>query len=249
MKNCYNKKKKKHLFCLAMKQIIIDNIKCNFFIKGTNAPVFIYINEPSIPVGGSQIIDCIEKINPQSNYIFIEVFIENWDRNLSPWFAKGNNNRIFAGEGSNTLNWLSNNLIPYIKQNYKEHRELFLTGYSLSGLFALWALYETNIFDGIACCSGSLWFPMWEKYMFEKSLKRESIIYLSLGGKEEKTKNPTMTSVGDNTRQQLKLLKKDSLTKAATLEMNPGGHFSDTANRVAKGINWLMSFCINTKSV
>lgn len=225
-----------------MRQLFIDNKKCNIFIKGTRAPVFIYINAPSIPVGGSQIVDCLGKINPKSNYIFIEIFIDNWDKNLSPWFAKSLNNRKFAGEGSKTLDWLLNNIIPYIKQNFEEHKEVFLTGYSLSGLFALWALYETEIFDGIACCSGSLWFPDWEKYMLENTLKKESIIYLSLGGKEEKTKNPLMVSVGDNTRQQLKILKKDSLTKAVTLEMNPGGHFADTANRVAKGINWLMRF-------
>ncbi|MBP5469982.1 MAG: alpha/beta hydrolase [Candidatus Riflebacteria bacterium] len=225
-----------------MEQLFIDNKKCNIFLKGTRTPVFIYINEPSIPVGGSQIIECLEKINPQSNYIFIEILIDNWDKNLSPWFAKSKNNRVFAGEGTKTLEWLLNNLIPYIKQNFEEHKEVFLTGYSLSGLFALWALYETEDFDGIACCSGSLWFPDWEKYMLENSLKKESIIYLSLGGKEEKTKNPLMVSVGDNTRQQLKILKKDSLTKAVSLEMNPGGHFADTANRVAKGINWLMRF-------
>ena len=66
------------------------------------------------------------------------------------------------------------------------------------------------------------------------------IVYISLGGKEETTKNPVMQSVGVRTRNQLKLLKADPNCIAATLEMNPGGHFSDTANRIAKGIAYVL---------
>lgn len=222
-----------------MNNIKIDNINCNIHVKSENAPVFIYINESSIPNGAREIINSLENINNKNNYIFIEIFIDNWDENLSPW-SINLIKRNFAGNGKQTLNWLIKNLIPYINNIFKEHQGIYLTGYSLSGLFALWALYETDIFDGIACCSGSLWFPNWNQYILDKKINHNALIYLSLGGKEESTKNPLMSSVGKNTRNQFQILKNNLFVKSVTLEMNPGGHFSDTATRVAKGINWLI---------
>ena len=223
-----------------MKNIKIDNKICNIYFKKEKAPVFIYINEPSISVGATEIINALENINKINEYIFIEILIDNWDENLSPWQIETNNNRSFAGNGPKTLNWLLNNIIPYINNNFKEHQEIYLTGYSLSGLFSLWSLYETDIFAGIACCSGSLWFPKWEEFILKNKIKHNALVYLSLGGKEERTKNPLMASVGENTRNQLKILKNNPFVKSVILEMNPGGHFSDTAMRVAKSINWIL---------
>ena len=222
-----------------MQQIVIDNRICNVHAKGKKAPVFIYVNAPSIPFGAKQIAEAFEKINNKDDYIFIEIYIDDWDKNLSPWAIKTINNREFAGDGPQTLKWIINNIIPYINQFYNEHEDIYLTGYSLSGLFALWSLYNSDVFDGALCCSGSLWFPQWDEYALNNRIKKKSLVYLSLGGKEEKTKNPLMASVGDNTRNQLKILKNNPLIKSVILEMNPGGHFADTAMRVAKGINWV----------
>lgn len=79
-----------------------------------------------------------------------------------------------------------NDLIPKLKADYGVDREIYLIGYSLAGLFALWTAYETDIFSAIASCSGSLWFEQWDEYVLHHQIKHESNIYLSLGGKEEK---------------------------------------------------------------
>lgn len=39
------------------------------------------------------------------------------------------------------------------------HKTYYLGGYSLAGLFSLWAAYQTNLFAGIAAASPSVWFP------------------------------------------------------------------------------------------
>ena len=131
--------------------------------------------------------------------------------------------------------------VPYIDRTYHvKEQEHWLAGYSLAGLFALWSAYECDIFSGIACCSGSLWFKNWDIYMREHTLKRKCSVYLSLGGKEEKTKNAVMATVGDRTREQEKLLLEDPLAERVVLEWNPGGHFADSGKRLAKGIKWLM---------
>ena len=222
-----------------MQQIVIDNKICNIHSKGEKAPVFIYVNEPSIPIGARQITEALEQINSNLEYTFVEILINDWDNNLSPWHEK-TNNREFNGNALQTLNWITEKIIPYINSFYNAPEEIYLTGYSLSGLFALWAIYNTDIFDGAVCCSGSLWFPHWDEFILKNRIKKKSLVYLSLGGKEERTKNPLMASVGINTRNQHSILKKESLIKSVILEMNPGGHFADTAMRVAKGINWII---------
>ena len=65
-------------------------------------------------------------------------------------------------------------------------------------------------------------------------------MYLSLGDKEEKTRNPVMRTVGDNIRRQYKILQGDAYVKECTLEMNQGNHFKDPDIRTAKGFAWLL---------
>ncbi|MFR9100684.1 MAG: alpha/beta hydrolase-fold protein, partial [Anaerostipes hadrus] len=124
--------------------------------------------------------------------------------------------------------------------DYGVDREIYLIGYSLAGLFALWTAYETDIFSAIASCSGSLWFEQWDEYVLHHQIKHESNIYLSLGGKEEKTKNPVMARVGDRTRTQEQILRNDPKVKHTTLEFNSGGHFADAQKRLAKAVKWLL---------
>ena len=73
-----------------------------------------------------------------------------------------------------------------------------------------------------------LWFPGWLEFIENHSPAVKSI-YLSLGKKEEKTRNKTMAAVGDNIRRQYDMLIQHDLD--VTLEWNEGNHFTDgTAN-------------------
>ena len=67
-----------------------------------------------------------------------------------------------------------------------------------------------------------------------------SNIYLSLGDREEKTKNSVMKTVGDNIRA-LSEIYSDSGIKNY-LEWNEGNHFKDADIRTAKAFAW----CINS---
>ena len=64
-------------------------------------------------------------------------------------------------------------------------------------------------------------------------------IYLSMGLKEEKTRNRVMATVGDNIRRQYELLLSQDIS---TLEWNEGNHFTVPALRTAKGFAW----CVET---
>ncbi|MBQ6125309.1 MAG: hypothetical protein IJL13_07895, partial [Spirochaetales bacterium] len=61
-----------------------------------------------------------------------------------------------------------------------------------------------------------------------------SKVYLSLGDREAKTRNPVMSTVQDNTEKMAELLKKRGAD--VSYELNPGNHFQDPELRMAKGI-------------
>ena len=63
-------------------------------------------------------------------------------------------------------------------------------------------------------------------------------IYLSLGDKEEKTKNPVMSQVGNAIREGYEILKENHIN--CTLEWNQGNHFKEPELRTAKGFAWLL---------
>ena len=63
-------------------------------------------------------------------------------------------------------------------------------------------------------------------------------VYLSLGDKEENTKNAVMATVGDNIRPLHSRLIERSAD--CTLEWNSGGHFKDADLHTAKAFQWVM---------
>ena len=109
-----------------------------------------------------------EAIHQQTAHTFLlaAVQVEHWNDDLSPWPAPPVwGKQWFGGRAGNTLTWLEQAL-PVIRQRYsiKEDCKVVLGGYSLAGLFALWAATQMNTLYGVAAASPSVWFPGWPKY-------------------------------------------------------------------------------------
>lgn len=162
----------------------------------------------------------------------IAVSINNWNNDLSPWeapavFGKEN----FGGDASRTLGEL-------LKLCDDKGKKYYIGGYSLAGLFALWAAYQTDIFDGVAAASPSMWFPGFDDYMKKSEIKTDTV-YLSIGDREEKARNPVMATVGDRIREAHSLLKERNVN--CILEWNEGNHFKDADIRTAKAFAWVLN--------
>lgn len=180
----------------------------------------------------------VEKIKELSDKPFslVAFMIKDWNQELTPWSAPPVFGKIPFGNGAtDTLEFIITQLLPVIQ---KETPHVILGGYSLAGLFALWAGYQSDKFEGIAAVSPSVWYPQWIEYASEHKPLAKSI-YLSLGDKEEKTKNPVMAQVGNAIRRQYELLT-DQIDNTI-LEWNPGNHFVDSEKRTAKGFAWVMN--------
>ncbi|MBQ6494259.1 MAG: hypothetical protein IJI92_10395 [Erysipelotrichaceae bacterium] len=174
------------------------------------------------------------------DFILAHIAIEDWNRDLSPWpappvFGK----QSFAGKADDHLKKLKEDIVPFIlEQTDEKISSVYLAGYSLAGLFALYSAFNCDLFDGIASVSGSLWYPDLDEYIrTHKISDRIKKIYFSLGDKENKTKNPLMATVADKTEMISQLLSERIET---IYEINEGDHFKDPDLRVAKGIRWLL---------
>ena len=163
-----------------------------------------------------------------TTFTLVAFRIRNWNVELSPWKAPAVFGREDFGEGaSNTLCYVLDELVTRFKGN-----RYCLGGYSLAGLFALWSGYQTDVFSSIVGASPSVWFPKWIEYADRHQMKANRV-YLSLGDKETKARNPIMARVGECIERMHKLLDCEKM-----VEWNEGNHFKDNAIRTAKGLAW-----------
>ena len=172
------------------------------------------------------------------SFLFAAVPVKNWNDELSPWEAPAVwGTQGFGGNAMDTLRFLMEQVIPTLKQQYPlpENVKIILGGYSLAGLFALWASTQTDLFYGVAAASPSVWFPDWMEFEQQHPIQAQHI-YLSLGDKEERTKNAVMAAVVDNIRTLHSRLAERGAD--CTLEWNSGGHFKDAGLRTAKAFRW-----------
>ena len=169
-------------------------------------------------------------------FSLVAFMIKDWNQELTPWAAPPVFGRIPFGSGAEkTLEFITSQLLPEVQENIPH---IILGGYSLAGLFALWAGYQTDKFEAIAAASPSVWYPQWIDYASENRPLAKSV-YLSLGDKEEKAKNPIMAQVGNAIRKLHELLMEQEIN--TILEWNAGNHFVDSDKRMAKGFAWAIN--------
>lgn len=166
------------------------------------------------------------------DFQFIAVKVDNWNQELTPWKAPA----VFGNENFGDGAWQT--LKEILKICTDKNKIYYIGGYSLSGLFALWASCQTDIFYGVAAASPSVWFPGFVEYLKDQKIKSKSV-YLSLGDKEEKTKSPVMSNVGDCLRKLYAWMQTEEVQCA--LEWNQGGHFKDPVLRIAKAFAWVLN--------
>ena len=172
-------------------------------------------------------------------YLLVTIELTDWTVELLPW-PDGNISRDpEAGKhGQETLQYILEELVPELRRRYGP-LPVILGGYSLGGLFALWASCRTDAFAAVAAASPSVWVHGWLPFA-RKNPPRAARIYLSLGDREEKVKNQAIARVGDNLRGYYDLLQRQLGPDSCTLVCEPGGHFSDNAARLARAFAWCL---------
>ena len=223
-------------------EMVICGKKCILYLNENAEYILIQpVDENDISVLDNEVKHIEE--NTDRNFSLVAFKIEDWNSELTPWempLLRGKGN--FGDGAAGTLEFIKNELIPALSEyTNTENKEIkyILGGYSLAGLFSLWSGYQTDVFEGIAAVSPSVWYKGWIEYVeAEKPLSEK--IYLSLGDTEETTKHQILSKIGENIRKQHEILEKSENVKTV-LEWNEGNHFKNPDIRTAKGFLWVIN--------
>lgn len=181
----------------------------------------------------------------------VNIGVDLWEENFSPWcaprvFAKGPN---FGDGAQKTLDTLINQVIPWAESELAESPAYrMLVGYSLAGLFSLWAgVSQSHVdapvatFQRIGAVSGSFWFPDLLDYV-DQQLSGGAVglthAYLSLGDREARTPNPQIMHVRENAELLASRFENAGIT--SLFELNRGNHFQNVEGRMQKALDWLV---------
>ena len=165
----------------------------------------------------------------------------DWNRQLSPWPATRafRGEEDFAGEATLYLKELTENILPAVEKTLlipPTYRAI--SGYSMAGLFAVYALYHTDLFAQAASISGSLWYDDFADFLkTNQPVKVPERIYFSLGDRESAVRNQRLARVGSCTTEAAQIMQE--LGVKTIFEWNPGNHFAEVPERMAKGIRWI----------
>lgn len=179
---------------------------------------------------------------PGSEAALITVSVPDWNRDLTPWEAPA----VFRGAppfGNGADAYLEE--LIHITGEVEERAGLApsvraLAGYSLAGLFAVYAAFRTDRFSLFGSASGSLWYPGFLDYMAKTPFAgAPRAAYFSVGDREKAAKNPLMKTVEEKTEKAAALFSARGIP--SIFEKNPGNHFVDGPLRTAKALRWLLS--------
>ena len=166
-----------------------------------------------------------------------------WDHDMTPWCMGpiSKHDTPCTGGADDYLRLLTETILPEVEKRLDGAIPWRgLAGYSLAGLFAVYAMYRTDVFSRFASISGSLWFPGINEYIQTHSFRRKpDCLYFSLGEKECRTKNPYLKCVRRNTEEIVSFFQTQEID--TSFELNSGNHFKDAAMRSAKGISWILN--------
>ena len=166
----------------------------------------------------------------------------DWNADLSPWEIPPlrKNDRPFSGKADLYVKFIEEKALPAILQKLSSAPTCtVLAGYSLAGLFALYAPHKTKIFPRIVAASPSAWFPRFVDFVKSTPFEiKPDRIYLSLGDRESKTKNPLLSTVQANAENLENFYTSQKIK--SIFELNDGNHFVDNELRLAKGIRWVL---------
>lgn len=166
----------------------------------------------------------------------------NWNHDMTPWYCPPLSARDApcTGGADAYLRLLLEEILPEAKGRTKGVPPYTgIAGYSLAGLFAVYALYRCDAFSAAASVSGSLWFPGFRDYVLAHDLRRTPRrVYLSLGDREARTKNRLLRTAQSSTEEIAAHYAQLGLP--VTWELNPGNHFKDAPRRSAKGIKAIL---------
>ena len=176
---------------------------------------------------------------------FVVIEDVNWNDDLTPWPAEGvfKKAKPFGDRAAGFLDKLTHDIIPQAESDMAivGAAERTILGVSLSGLFAVWSMFETDAFTNAISISGSLWYDGFLEWMEEQTLSpRIKKVCMLLGEKEKNAKDKRMATVEDKTVAAADVIRAKSRATVIS-ELVEGTHFSPIMPRLEKAFEVFFS--------
>ena len=218
-------------FCVEDKKITL------YGAENGGAPV-VYLN--TVMNEGERVFEACKALNCPL-FVLAAVSGLDWDRDMSPWAIPpiSKDDTPCSGGADAYMELLTGSVMPEVERLIGSGEYNALAGYSLAGLFAVYALYKTSVFSKVASASGSFWFNGFDEYAAKNEfLDSPKCIYFSLGDREAKTKNPILQTVEERTHDLQARCEKKGIK--SVFVSNKGNHFQNAVPRMANGIKWIL---------
>ena len=210
-----------------------------FSCSESESPI-IYLN--TFSGEGQEVFEAVQATGCPT-FTLVAISDLDWNHDMVPWDSPPafKNSEPCTGGANDYLRLLIEEIIPTAEKEITGVPSWRgIAGYSLAGLFALYAIYQTDLFSRVGSMSGSLWFPSMKEYIFSHEPKQwPDRIYFSLGDKESTTRNLILRSVRQNTEEIQSFFQDKGID--TVFQLSPGNHYNHAVERTAAGIAWLLN--------
>lgn len=179
---------------------------------------------------------------PACSLVSITVPKTKWNDIMAPWRTPGHYPAFLrcSGGAPAYLKTLIETILPQAEAAIGSVGWRAVAGYSLAGLFALYALCESSeIFSRACLVSGSFWYPDLKDWFFDHlpAVLPQSI-YFSTSLAEFHSKNRFFAPLKDTVQMIEGWFEQQGIP--AVLVVNPGNHFQQPLERTADGLLWIL---------
>ena len=185
----------------------------------------------------------IIKHQPALNFVLLNS--NNRTDDYTPWPLQASENMPmdFGGKAEEHLSFITTHVIPFCESEYgfaSSAEKRVIGGYSLGGLFSLYAAVNTDLFRTVLSCSSSLWYPGFLDYLKEHPFKAtHPKLYMSVGDQEGTT---ATNLTADQTLNTLALKDWVELRFQASdfqFKLEEGNHGTNISRRAERAVEWV----------
>ena len=180
---------------------------------------------------------------------FVLIASNNRTADYTPWPLQASETMPidFGGKAEEHLSFITTHVIPFCESEYgfaSSTEKRVMGGYSLGGLFSLYAAVNTDLFGTVLSCSSSLWYPDFLDYLKEHPFKAaHSKLYMSVGDQEGTTATNLTAAQTSNTIALKDFYEPKFQAGDFKFTLEEGNHGNDISGRAWRAVEWVEENC------
>ena len=185
----------------------------------------------------------IIKHQPALNFVLLNA--NNRTDDYTPWPLQTSETMPmdFGGKAEEHLSLITTHVIPFCESEYgfaSSAEKRVMGGYSLGGLFSLYAAVNTDFFGTVLSCSSSLWYPGFLDYLKEHPFKAaHPKLYMSVGDQEGTTSTNLTAAQTCNTIALKDFYEPRFQASDFQFKLEEGNHGTNIPRRVERAVAWV----------